>query len=41
MLSVVVILADSTRCWLGVLQARTPVLSTEIPFTPRVSVAGD
>jgi carbon starvation protein len=41
MVSVIVILADSARTGLGVWQGRTPVTSTEIPFTPRVSVAGD
>ncbi len=41
MVSVLVILADSARNWWGVLQGRTPVLSSEVPFTPRVSVAGD
>ena len=41
MLSVIVIIADSAREWLLVLRGRKPAVSTEVPFTPRVAVAGD
>jgi carbon starvation protein len=41
MLSVIVILADSARVWLGVVLGRQPAVSTEVPFTPRAAVAGD
>ena len=41
MISVVVILADSLREWTAVLSGRKPAVSTEIPFEPRVAVAGD
>jgi len=39
--SVIVILADSAREWLSVLQGRKPAVSTEVPFQARVAVAGD
>lgn len=38
MLSVVVILADSIREWIAVLGGRKPMVTSEVPFTPRVSV---
>ncbi|MCC6317787.1 MAG: carbon starvation protein A [Gemmatimonadaceae bacterium] len=41
LLSVIVVLAASAREWLAVLQGRKPAVSTEIPFEPRVAVAGD
>jgi carbon starvation protein len=41
MISVVVILADSLREWVAVLQGRKPALSTEAPFQRRVAIAGD
>ncbi|MDB4917915.1 MAG: carbon starvation protein CstA, partial [Gemmatimonadetes bacterium] len=42
LLAVIVILADSIWCWVGVLQGRRAMHSTEVPFTPRLSpVAGD
>jgi len=41
LVAVIVILADSARTWVSVLQGRTPMISTEVPYTPRVSVAGD
>ncbi len=41
MVSVIVILVDSARSWLGVVQGRFPAVSSEVPFTPRVAVAGD
>jgi len=40
MVSVVVIIADSAREWLSVLQGRKPIVSSEAPFEP-VPVAGD
>jgi carbon starvation protein len=40
-LSVIVIIADSAREWMAVLSRRKPAVSTEIPFEPRVAVAGD
>src|SRR5687768_18201804 len=40
-ISVIVILADSAREWLSVLQGRKPAVSTEVPFEARVAVAGD
>jgi carbon starvation protein len=40
-LSVIIIIADSARVWYGVVVARKPAMSTEIPFEPRVAVAGD
>jgi carbon starvation protein len=39
--SVIVILADSTREWLSVLGGKKPAVSTEVPFQGRVAVAGD
>jgi carbon starvation protein len=39
--SVIVIIADSARVWYGVVVGREPARSTEIPFEPRVAVAGD
>jgi carbon starvation protein len=41
LLSVVIILAASAREWLAVIGGRKPALSTEIPFEPRVAMAGD
>ena len=41
MIAVLVILADSVREWLSVLQGRKPARSTEVPFEPRHAVAGD
>jgi len=41
MISVVVILADSIREWAAVLGGRKPAVSTEVPFDPRLAVAGD
>jgi carbon starvation protein len=41
MLSVIVILADSTREWWSVIAGRKPAISTEAPFEPRVALAGD
>ena len=41
MLSVIVIIAASAREWLAVLQGRKPIGSTEVPYEPRVAVAGD
>jgi carbon starvation protein len=41
LLSVLVILADSTRAWWSVLRGRSPVGSTEVAFVPRAAVAGD
>jgi carbon starvation protein len=40
-LSVIIIIADSARVWYGVVVSRKPTMSTEIPFEPRVAVAGD
>jgi carbon starvation protein len=40
-LSVIVILASSAREWYTVVVKHKPALSTEIPFEPRVAVAGD
>ena len=39
--AVIVILADSVRAWWSVLQGRSTIRSTEVPFTLRVPVAGD
>ena len=41
LLSVLVILADSTRAWWTLLRSDSPARSTEVPFTPRASLAGD
>ncbi len=41
LISVVVILAASAREWLAVVNGRKPAMSTEIPFEPRVAMAGD
>jgi carbon starvation protein len=41
MLSVIVIIAASAREWYAVVAGRKPAISTEIPFEPRVAVAGD
>ena len=41
LLSVIVILADSARSWFSVLRGRSLVGSTEVPFAPRGTVAGD
>jgi len=41
MIAVLVILADSAREWLAVLQGRKAAVSTEIPFQTRALVAGD
>jgi carbon starvation protein len=41
MVSVVVILADSTREWLQVLRGRKPAISSEVPFEPRPAYGGD
>ena len=40
-IAVLVILADSAREWLSILQGRKPAVSTEVPFQARVAVAGD
>ena len=36
LLAVIVILADSMRAWWSVLQGRSTLRSTEVPFTPRI-----
>ena len=41
LIAVIVILADSMRAWWSVLQGRSTMRSTEVPFTLRVPVAGD
>jgi carbon starvation protein len=41
MISVAVILVDSIREWGAVLRGRKPATSSEVPFQPRVAVAGD
>ena len=41
LVAVVVILADSIRNWYGIVAGRVPVSSTEVPFAPRMSTAGD
>jgi carbon starvation protein len=41
MASVVIILVASAREWLAVLNGRKPAVSTEIPFEPRVALAGE
>ena len=41
LIAVIVILADSVRAWWSVLQGRSTIRSTEVPFTQRVPVAGD
>jgi carbon starvation protein len=41
MLSVIVIIADSAREWLSVVQGRKPAVSSEVPFEARAAVAGD
>ena len=40
-LSVIVIIADSAREWYAILSKQKPAVSTEIPFEPRVAMAGD
>ncbi len=40
MISVIVILADSIRAWYSVVTGRTPAVSTEVPFEPRVAAEG-
>ena len=40
-IAVLLILADSAREWLSILQGRKPAVSTEVPFQARVAVAGD
>jgi carbon starvation protein len=37
MVSVVVILAESTREWIAVLRGRKPAVSTEVPFEPAIA----
>jgi carbon starvation protein len=41
MIAVVVIIADSAREWLSVVRGKKAATSTEVPFQPRVAVAGD
>ncbi|MEO7963901.1 MAG: carbon starvation CstA family protein, partial [Gemmatimonadaceae bacterium] len=41
LISVVVIIAASANEWLAVVNGRKPARSTEIPFEPRVALAGD
>ena len=41
LIAVIVILADSMRAWWNVVQGRSTMRSTEVPFTPRTSIAGD
>ncbi|HEU5173760.1 MAG TPA: carbon starvation CstA family protein [Gemmatimonadaceae bacterium] len=41
MIAVVVVLAASIHEWVGVLRGRRPTVSTEVPFEPRVAMAGD
>jgi hypothetical protein len=41
MVSVIVIIAASAREWMAVLGGRKPMQSSEVPFEPRVAVAGD
>jgi carbon starvation protein len=41
MLSVIVIITESAREWLSVVQGRKPAVSSEVPFEPRAAVAGD
>jgi carbon starvation protein len=41
LISVVVILADSARIWWGIYSGSRSAVSTEVPFTPRTSMAGD
>ncbi|MGQ0650127.1 MAG: carbon starvation CstA family protein [Gemmatimonadaceae bacterium] len=41
LISVIVILAASAREWLAVLGGRKAAVSSEIPFEPRVAMAGD
>jgi carbon starvation protein len=40
-LAVIIIIADSAREWYAILSRRKPAVSTEIPFEPRVAMAGD
>jgi carbon starvation protein len=41
LVAVIVILADSVRAWWSVLQGRSTIRSTEVPFVARIPVAGD
>jgi carbon starvation protein len=41
LLAVIVILADSARAWWGILQGRSAIRSSEVPFVPSVSHAGN
>lgn len=41
MVAVAVIIADSAREWWAVIGGRKPAISTEVPFEPRVAMAGD
>jgi carbon starvation protein len=41
LVSVIVIIVASANEWFAVLQGRKPAISSEIPFEPRVAVAGD
>jgi carbon starvation protein len=41
MISVIVIIAGSAKEWYAVVAGRKPAVSTEVPFEPRVAVAGD
>ncbi|HSA55103.1 MAG TPA: carbon starvation CstA family protein, partial [Gemmatimonadaceae bacterium] len=41
LLAVIVIVAGSARVWWRVLARREPAISTEVPFEPRVAMAGD
>src|SRR5205085_2139287 len=41
LIAVIIILADSARAWWSVLQGRSTMKSSEVPFTERLPVAGD
>jgi carbon starvation protein len=41
LIAALVVLADSVRLWIGVLQGRRVESSTEVPFQPRALSAGD
>ncbi|MBC7896188.1 MAG: carbon starvation protein A [Cytophagaceae bacterium] len=41
LVSVIVIIVASLNEWLAVLQGRKPAVSSEVPFEPRVAMAGD
>jgi len=41
LIAVIVIVAGSARVWWRVLARREPAISTEVPFEPRVAMAGD